>query len=351
MVRFSESAVEIQLFNTGQHFISQPRPFAAQVRECLAKFAIGSGERYRFYYIPDGNNTAQRETADSEAGLSRLFEQHLVTGGLIKLYFVADQQSPPPSPPKQISAPVLPKSGSEGGSEPAHNSNVKVRDAAKCLVCGEVRDVQLCHVLDLHLKHLNFGNIAIDGESNLITLCHKHHRMFDEFDFTFVLVNQKELHKFWIVPTPTHDATLGLETLYLYKVVAFPAHSPIIPPAYLFLLKQLGSFSLECPKCPERKQRFKNTQAFLSHCGIKHHGKQVSIQLLAPCQCKYGRKTVRNLLEHISLKHMNLLVKLPVSQLPSVQGNSEVQSPSLAIPQPTAASAQSHAAARPTSSM
>lgn len=318
-VRFAEASVEIQLFNSGGRdvFVTRPQKFYAQVQECLGKFGLGRGSSYRFYHIPSGQPIDARVKIQSSSEMDAFYEKHLEDGNLIKLYFIADDPSPPPSPPEKFSSPVIPKGGSWQGSEPPHNSSVDARDKKRCLVCGEKRDLQNCHVLDDHLSHLNFDGVEMDNASNLITLCHKHHKMFDEFDFTFVPVDPAVNHKFWIVVTPLHNAELGLEKVFHNAQISFPEDSTAIPPGYLFLLKQLGAYRMACPECPASSKKFKNTQAFLSHCGSKHKGLHVEVSVRSPCNCSSAArlKNVRSVFAHMTAHHMDLLV-LPNKPLP-----------------------------------
>lgn len=316
-----QPAVEIRGLNSFEHFQARPyRSLKDLFSETYERFEVDVTQLsdQRFYWLPalgegattnqilDGRRTLRNE-ADWEAFLEKWSSEH--NSNLIVLYFVRGELSPsmvlrplPPSPPR------MPLDYDDQKSEPNSVRGLSERDRKRCVVCHHSDHVEAAHVIDQHRSDLLEGAPdapLIDDLRNLILLCPNHHTSFDRYEWT--LVQDKISLRFWLRTTPMLQ-TLSADLSSRSQIpIAF--NDPC-PPAYSFLLKQLGRFEIPCLVC---HLPFSST-GMLKHCNAQHkdkksewEGKPFSLPNIPGCPCTNRGKTTWELYCHLVEQHSNLL--------------------------------------------
>jgi hypothetical protein len=318
--------VQIRHFNSQQGFFAPMyRNFLELFQHTYKEFGL-QADQYpnpRFYWLPLGDlTTAQRlkqrivlrNESDWRAFLDRSDQQDV---SLITLYFVSGDQSPsqierpaPPSPPR------LPSSDhEEERSEPASVNGLASRDGDRCFVCGESNPVA-AHIVDKGRAELLDGAPddapGVDDVRNCFQLCPNHHYSFDRFEWTLVKLSSDDLNgsdsvRFCVRPGPGQP-TSSISSL-MQRVYSFSS-ADRAPPAYLFLLKQLGRFQVPCRVCNDLYL----PSAIYGHYGGAHNNnnerslwKDQPHLLPRPCNCTDRGSTVWELYCHVLLKHNELL--------------------------------------------
>jgi len=278
--------VQIRSFNSSAHFFSPSyRSLGELFLHTFKEFDLQpeTCPEARFYWLPQGDlSTAERVTqrvtirgeSDWEAFLDRWNAQAHGGAALITLYFVAGELSPslferpmPPSPPRIPAA-----DAEECKSEPESVNGLAERDGGHCFLCGKVKPVA-AHVVDKSRSELLEGAPDapdVDDVRNHLQLCPNHHASFDRFEWTLVEVRQPAVvvaaaaaaavssassssdegngdsHSAFYVratpaaPLPEPDIVRHMQTAYRFSSASRA------PPAYAFLLKQLGRFKVPC---------------------------------------------------------------------------------------------------------
>jgi hypothetical protein len=274
--------VEIRSFNGSGRFYSPPyrslgELFVHTFKEL--KLEADTCPQARFYWLPSGDlstadRIAQRKTIRSEAAWEAFLDNWNVQehGGSapITLNFVMGEVSPslferptPPSPPRLPAA-----DAEECKSEPESVRGLAERDGGECFLCGHSHP-EAAHVVDNSRAELLEGAPDapdVDDVRNHLQLCPNHHASFDRHEWTLVEVRQEAVgaaaddgsaasssgegngdssSAFYVratpaAPLPTPDIVCHMQTAYRFSSASRA------PPAYAFLLKQLGRFKVLC---------------------------------------------------------------------------------------------------------
>jgi hypothetical protein len=155
---------------------------------------------------------------------------------------------------------------------------------------------------------------AVDDLRNLVQLCPNHHTSFDQYEWTLVEREQQlqdgtTATGFWVratplKPQPDPDITLLMQTFIRFSQ---PERAP---PAYMFLLKQLGRFKVPCRVC---QQLFLPASIWGHYNGAHKSAEQKALWkdlphlLPRPCDCDDRGDTPWQLYLHVVGKHSELL--------------------------------------------
>ena len=271
--------VQIRSFNSSAHFFSPSyRSLGELFLHTFKEFDVQpeTCPEPRFYWLPPGDlstaeRVTQRVTIRDEARWGTFLddwnEQAHGGAALITLYFVAGELSPslferptPPSPPRLPAA-----DAEECKSEPESVRGLTERDGGQCFLCAHPHP-EAAHVVDKSRAELLEGAPDapdVDDVRNHLQLCPNHHASFDRHEWTLVEVDAGAARGsasasssngsssascarcFYVRATPVKphpdaDITSHMQTAYLFS------SSGRAPPAYAFLLKQLGRFKVPC---------------------------------------------------------------------------------------------------------
>lgn len=339
--------VELRSFNTTAHFYAPSyRSLGELFAHACKEFDIDRSRltgQERFYWLPSGdlstadrinNRVTLRTEKDWERFLDRSDQSEYP---LVTLYFVTGDLSPalferpaPPSPPR-----LSYSDEDEQKSEPESVNGLAERDGGMCFICGKSKPVA-AHVVDKHRSELLCGAPDapdVDDLRNHFQLCPNHHASFDRFEWTLVEVKLRgtgvdytvvtsssgcssssrssvaPANGFYVracplAPHPDQDIVIHMQTLYQFSN---PGRAP---PAYSFLLKQLGRFKVPCRVCGSLWL----PSALSGHYGGTHKTdaekslwKDLPHLLPHPCECTERGETVWDLYCHVLSKHPELL--------------------------------------------
>ena len=343
--------VQIRSFNSSEHFFSPSyRSLGELFLHTFKEFDVQpeTCPEPRFYWLPPGDlSTAERVTQRVtirgergwEAFLDNWNEQAHGGAALITLYFVAGELSPslferptPPSPPRIPAADT-----EECKSEPESVNGLAERDGGHCFLCGKAKPVA-AHVVDKSRAEMLVGAPDapdVDDVRNHLQLCRNHHQSFDDFAWTLVEVKSaaaataaaaatvdgsasssndngdSSTSVFYVratpaAPLPEADIVCHMQTAYRFSSASRA------PPAYAFLLKQLGRFKVPCRCCG---QLWLPT-GLPGHYGGAHKSAEEKAVwqhqphlLPRPCDCAEAERgsTVWQLYCHVVSKHSELL--------------------------------------------
>lgn len=319
--------VQIRSFNSAhQFFAPMYRNLADLFLHTFKEFRLdpSSFVDQRFYWLPPGDlataeRIEKRVTVRTESEwqtlLDSCYNQNI---SLITLFFVSGDQSPslferpaPPSPPR------LPSSEQEDKKSEAESVHgLAERDGGRCFICGESTPVA-AHVIDKHRSELLIGAPDapdVDDLRNHFQLCPNHHSSFDRFEWTLVEVklhseSSDAINKFYLrpcplYPQPTPSLAAHMQTVYQFSS---PDRSP---PAFLFLLKQLGRFKVPCRVCGSLWLPV----SISGHYGGAHNSaadrvlwKDLPHLLPRACDCHDAGSSIWELYCHIIAKHSELI--------------------------------------------
>jgi hypothetical protein len=315
-VQFSP-AVDVRKFNENRRFMTHSHfSLTAIVTETIKEFGLSDVLKPRFYVIPDdGFRVESRIVIKTEEEWNHLVTERIDDSNLspIKLYFICDDSSPPPSLP--ITPPRAPVSDmfAKDASEPASCQSLDERDGRHCLLC-DADTVENCHIVDKSRGELLFGIDDIDSTRNMVQFCSNHHVLFDRFQFTLVPCDDsKECCEFIVALTPLScDKPSNTLSRYVGKKVSF-SDKTTSPLPHLFLLKQLGRFKLRCPHC----EKAFTPNGLPSHIVAKHKDEQNKKSdkrpLPAMCSCDDEFNNITALYDHMTSKHRDELYYHPFS--------------------------------------
>ena len=323
---FPQPPVEIRSFNSSEHFQAiSYRTLGELFLQTYRHFNIDVtrlGDGMRFYWLPalvqgaslqerlDGRRTLRNE-ADWERFLDNWNEEH--NSRLIVLYFVTGDLSPslvqcplPPSPPR------MPLDRAEEKSEPVSDHGLNARDSAQCVVCGHSDHIEAAHIIDKSRSELLADAPdapPIDDLRNLFQLCPNHHTSFDRYEWTLVEEVRKEGIGFWLRTTPVLERPSSDLSCHMQTFIRF--REPC-PPAYSFLLKQLGRFPVPCRVCGQ----LYHTNAIWGHYNGQHKEKKDQwkdqphlLPHITGCACADRGNSVWQLYCHVLAHHRDLLYR------------------------------------------
>jgi len=148
----------------------------------------------------------------------------------------------------------------------------------------------------------------IDDLRNLFQLCPNHHTSFDRCEWTLVEERRSEEGVgFWLRPTPALQRPSADLSALMQTFIRFREPSP---PAYSFLLKQLGRFPVPCRVCA---QPFV-ASAIWGHYNGQHKDRRDEwkdkphlLPRITGCACEDRGDTAWALYCHVLDKHRELL--------------------------------------------
>ena len=316
----------IHCFNSRERFNAQTyRSLADLFAQSCRNFSIDTSQLsggMRFYWLPDhdkgaaiDHRLALRRTLRTEPEWESFLDEWNEKQGarLIVLYLVQGDMSPslvqspkPPSPPR------MPLDRAEAKSEPASDHGLNARDSSRCVVCGYCDHVEAAHIIDKSRSELLNGAPdapPIDDIRNLFQLCPNHHTSFDRCEWTLVEEKREEGTGFWLRTTPLLVSPSEDLTRHMQTFIRFSDPSP---PAYCFILKQLGRFPVPCRVC---KELF-HPSAIWGHYQGKHKKRQKDwkglphlLPHITGCSCKYRCQNTWDLYCHVIAKHRDLLYR------------------------------------------
>ena len=319
-----QAPVYIRCFNSSEYFQSQSyRSLSDLFLQSCLHFSVDAtqvGSGMRFYWLPDndpgaaiGVRLASRRTIRTEPEWSTFLDEWNLNqnGRFVVVYFVTGELSPslvqspkPPSPPR------IELDREKVKSEPASDHGLNARDSSRCVICGHRDHVDAAHVIDKSRSELLHGAPnapPIDDIRNLFQLCPNHHKSFDSYEWTLVEEIRDGSSGFWLRPTPLLPYPSEDLTRYMQTFIRFNDPSP---PAYTFLLKQLGRFKVPCRLCGVLFL----PSAIWGHYNGKHKKREKEwkglphlLPVVTECSCDYPRSDVWGLYRHMITKHKELL--------------------------------------------